>query len=107
MTLRTRLERDLREQGTWSATAEALLDALVANVTLAQQARHAADREPFVEGGRGHGVVAHPGLKVAADAEASALRLARELLLSPAALKRAGLDTREAPDDLERLYSQS
>ena len=54
---------------------------------LARTARQAAEAEPFVEGSKGQ-LVAHPGLRVAAEAERDACRYAGALLLTPEARKR-------------------
>jgi len=83
-------QRALREQGTWANTDAPLLEAYVRSVLLARRAREAAGAEPFVSGSRGQ-LVPHPGLKVAADAEAAACRAAGALLLTPEARKRHDL----------------
>lgn len=80
-------QRHLRRQGTFADTDEPLLESYVRSVELARTARAAAAGRPFVEGSRGQ-LVPHPGLKVAADAEAAAWRYAGALLLTPEARKR-------------------
>ncbi len=82
-----RVQRHLREQGTWQDTDAELLEAYVRTVTIARTARQAAGSTPFVEGSKGQ-LVAHPGLKVAAEAERDAVRYAGALLLTPEARKR-------------------
>ncbi len=83
-------QRHLRRQGTWQDADAPLLEAYVRSVVVARKARQASDAEPFVAGSRGQ-VVPHPGLKVAAEAEAAALRYGTALLLTPEARKRHDL----------------
>lgn len=93
------VQRHLRRQGTWEDADAPLLEAYVRCVTIARQARAEADREPFVEGSKGQ-PVAHPGLKVASEAERDACRYASALLLTPEARRRHDLaPTTDAPSD--------
>jgi len=82
-----RVQRHLREQGTWADTDAELLESYVRAVMTARAARAAAADDPFVSGSKGQ-LVAHPGLKVAADAEAAAHTFARSLLLTPESRRR-------------------
>ncbi len=82
-----RVQRQARAQETWQDTDAPLLEAYVRAVFLARQARSAAAGEPFVEGSKGQ-LVAHPGLKVAAEAERDACRYGTALLLTPEARRR-------------------
>ena len=92
------VQRHLREQGTWADTDEPLLEHYVRSIVLARLARAAAAGRPFVEGSRGQ-LVPHPGLKVAADAEAAACRYAGALLLTAEARKRHELGRVDGPRD--------
>ena len=83
-------QRHLRAQGTWTDTDAPLLESYVRSVALARSSRATAHHEPFVKGSRGQ-LVAHPGLKVAAEAERDAARYAAALLLTPQARKRHDL----------------
>jgi P27 family predicted phage terminase small subunit len=82
-----RVQRHLREQRTWQDTDAELLESYVRAIALARTARLTAAASPFVEGSKGQ-LVAHPGLKVAAEAERDAHRYATALLLTPEARKR-------------------
>ncbi len=90
--------RHLHAQGTWQDTDGPLLEAYVRNIVTARRARAAAEGDPFVAGSKGQ-PVAHPGLKVAAEAERDAQRYASELLLTPAARRRHNLKTTGGGDD--------
>jgi len=98
------VQRHLRAQGTWAATDGPLLESYVRSVLLARTAREAAGTAPFVTGSRGQ-PVPHPGLKVAADAEAAACRYAGALLLTPEARKRHDLAPDSDRDSLEQLLA--
>lgn len=80
-------QRHLRAQETWQDADAPLLESYVRAVCLARTARAAAAEEPFVEGSKGQ-LVAHPGLRVAAEAERDACRYASALLLTPEARRR-------------------
>ncbi len=90
------VQRHLRRQGTWQDADAPLLEAYVRWVTGARQTRSEAARQPFVEGSKGQ-PVAHPGLKVAAEAERDACRYATALLLTPEARKRHDLAPTDGP----------
>jgi P27 family predicted phage terminase small subunit len=77
-----RAQDQLRAQGTWEDTDAPLLESYVRSLALSRQAREAVSVCPFVEGSRGQ-MVAHPGVKVASDADRDAERYARALLLTP------------------------
>jgi P27 family predicted phage terminase small subunit len=78
---------ELESQGTWRDTDAPLLESYVRSLLVARQARKAVSASPFTEGSRGQ-LVAHPGVKIAADAERDAERYARALLLTPEARSR-------------------
>jgi len=80
-------QRHLRAQETWQDADAPLLESYVRAVCLSRTAREAAAEEPFVEGSKGQ-LVAHPGLRVAAEAERDAHRYATALLLTPEARQR-------------------
>jgi P27 family predicted phage terminase small subunit len=87
----------LEDQGTWQDTDAPLLEAYVRSLVLAQQARKAVASSPFTEGSRGQ-LVAHPGVKVASDAERDAERYARALLLTPEARSRHDVRSRDGEE---------
>jgi len=82
--------RALVAQGTWEDQDTEALLRYVAAVSTARTMRAAATAKPWTEGSTGQ-LVAHPGFKVAADADRDAARYAADLLLTPAARKRAGV----------------
>lgn len=92
-------QHQLRRQGTWCGTDGPLLEQLVRNLVLARESRRHAEQSPFVPGSAGQ-LTAHPGLKVAAEAEAAALRAANALLLTPESRARHNIGAGAAqPDD--------
>lgn len=82
--------RALVGQGTWEDQDTEALLRYVAAVSTARTMRAAATATPWTEGSTGQ-LVAHPGFKVSADADRDAARYAADLLLTPAARKRAGV----------------
>jgi len=92
-------QHQLKAQGTWQDSDAPLLESYVRAVCLSRTAREAAATEPFVEGSKGQ-LVAHPGLRVAAEAERDACRYATALLLTPEARKRHDVHAPEGADDL-------
>ena len=98
-------QRQLRQQGTWTRSDVPILEAYVSNVVRARRARaEAAQFEGY------HGLTEmqlhKSALKVAADSEAAALRLATALLLTAEARKRHGIKTGKAEaDELSALIS--
>jgi P27 family predicted phage terminase small subunit len=80
----------LREQRTWTDSDAGALHRYVAAVQTARTMREAAAAQPWTEGSTGQ-LVPHPAWKVAADADRDAARYAADLLLTPAARKRADL----------------
>lgn len=97
-------QNQLRTQGTWKRVDAELLATYCRNVALARTARSQAAAEPFVSGSQGQ-PVAHPGLKVAAEAEAAALRSATALLLTPEARKRHGVGAETVEDALDEILA--
>ena len=97
-------QRHLRAQGTWKDADAPLLESFVRAVALARTARAAAADEPFVPGSKGQ-LVPHPGLKVAAEADATACRYAGALLLTPQARQRAGVEEKTVDDELSALLA--
>lgn len=95
-------QRQLRDQGTWQDTDAPLLEAYVRAVELARVSRTAAEAEPFVAGSKDQ-LVAHPGLKVAAEADRDAARYAAALLLTPEARRRHDVKTGSLEDELDRI----
>lgn len=82
--------RALIDQGTWADhDVEALLR-YVSAVATARVMRAEATAAPWSTGSTGQ-LVAHPGWRVAADADRDAARYAADMLLTPAARKRAGV----------------
>ena len=99
-----RVQRHLRGQNTWQDTDAPLLESYVRCLLTARAARQAAGSEPFVAGSQGQ-LVAHPGVKVAADAERDAHRYATSLLLTPEARKRHEIEPQRDGDDLPFLHA--
>jgi P27 family predicted phage terminase small subunit len=96
----------LISQNTLVDSDASLLKAYVAKIMLAERSRDVAEKDgPFVKGSRGQ-LVAHPGLKIAREAEADAVSLARQLLLTPYSRKAAGIQVAEASDELDKLLSE-
>ena len=88
---------ELEAQGTWRDTDAPLLEAYVRSLVLARQARAEVASSPFTEGSRGQ-LVAHPGVKIASDAERDAERYARALLLTPEARARHDVKGRDGDE---------
>ena len=98
-------QRHLRAQGTWQDDADApLLESYCRAVCLARSAREIAAEQPFVEGSKGQ-LVAHPGLRVAAEAERDACRFATALLLTPEARQRHDVRAPDHEHDLPFLVA--
>ena len=93
----TEARKALEGQGTWRDTDAPLLEAYVRSLVLARQARKAVQASPFTEGSRGQ-MVAHPGVKIASDAERDAERYARALLLTPEARARHDVKGRDGDE---------
>jgi P27 family predicted phage terminase small subunit len=98
-----RAQRHLRRQETWADTDAPLLEAYVRAVALARAARTAAAADPFVPGSQGQ-LVAHPGLKVAAEADRDACRYASCLLLTPVTRQRHDIQ-QPAADDRDAFFA--
>jgi len=91
----------LRAQGTWERTDGPLLAIYVQNLLAARQARIDADNLRY-----GDALQMRAALKQAADSEAAALAIARALLLTPEARRRAGVkppSANGAADELSAL----
>jgi len=95
-------QHQLKAQGTWQDSDAPLLESYVRAVCLSRTAREFAAQEPFVEGSKGQ-LVAHPGLKVAAEAERDACRYATALLLTPEARQRHDVKAPDHEHDLPFL----
>jgi phage terminase small subunit len=94
-------QRQLRAQGTWERTDAALLEMYCRNVLAARAARADADNLRY-----GDAMMMRAALKQAADSEAAALAIARALLLTPEARRRAGVkppSANGAADELAAL----
>lgn len=101
MTLRKRLERDLREQGAWSTAAEELVRMVADSLRVAADARAIAAEEGIVV--TNHGArQRHPGITLALDAERAARAGLKDLGLTPADLRQAAP---EADRDLAALLN--
>jgi hypothetical protein len=79
-------QRQLRLQGTWAKTDAPMLEIYVRNLFAARQARADADNLRY-----GDAMMMRQALKQASDSEAAALAIARALLLTPEARRRAGV----------------
>ncbi len=97
-------QNQLREQGSWRRVDTELLAVYCRNMALARESRACAAAKPFVAGSKGQ-PVAHPGLKVAAEAEAAALRSATALLLTPESRKRHGVGAETVEDELDKILA--
>ena len=95
-------QRHLRAQDTFQDADAPLLESYVRAVCLSRTAREAAAEQPFVEGSKGQ-LVAHPGLRVAAEAERDACRYATALLLTPEARRRHEIKAPQEGGDLAFL----
>ena len=95
-------QRHLRAQETFEDADAPLLESYVRAVCLSRTAREAAAEQPFVEGSKGQ-LVAHPGLRVAAEAERDACRYASALLLTPEARRRHEIKAPQEGGDLAFL----
>jgi len=84
------VQAHLREQRTWTDADAGALHRYCLAVQTARVMRTAAEAEPWTTGSTGQ-LVAHPALKLAAEADRDAARYAGDLLLTPAARKRADL----------------
>src|SRR4051794_24620657 len=89
--------RALDAQGTWQPHDVAALARYVRAEQTARAMRAVAREAPFTTGSTGQ-LVPHPGWKVAAEADRDAAQRAAELLLTPAARKRAGLAGPSVPE---------
>ena len=89
--------RWLDEQGTLEDSDGEALRRYCSAVSTARAMRAAAHAEPWTTGSTGQ-LVPHPGWRLAAEADRDAARYAGDLLLTPAARKRAGI-TMAATDD--------
>lgn len=95
-------QRHLRAQDTFQDADAPLLESYVRAVCLSRTAREAAAEQPFVEGSKGQ-LVAHPGLRVAAEAERDACRYATALLLTPEVRRRHEIKAPQEGGDLAFL----
>src|SRR5215211_7415266 len=85
-------QHQLRAQGTWTRTDVPLLQMYVQSVRLAQRARLAADEYPLSRSSQNATqLCGHVELKIAQEAEASALKYATALLLTAESRKRHGI----------------
>jgi P27 family predicted phage terminase small subunit len=87
-------QRQLRLQGTWERTDAVLLEMYCQNAVAARQAR--ADVERLRHGG--DSMMLRAMLKQANDSEAAVMALAKALLLTPEARRRAGVKQPSAND---------
>jgi P27 family predicted phage terminase small subunit len=98
--------RQLHEQGTWQDSDVGCLERYVRAVFRAQAARTIVASEGMTAEGSNGQPVAHPALRIAREAERDAAEYARDLLLTPAARRRAGVaETASLGDDLAQLVS--
>lgn len=94
---------ELSRLALWNEVVRPQLDEYVYAKQDARRARAAAATDPYVEGSTGQ-MVEHPGFKLAAAADNRAMTLAKELLLTPAARRRAGVKD-ESPDGADPMGS--
>ena len=99
------VRRQLHEQGTWQESDAAALVRYVRALRRAEEARAELDLHgsPIGEGPGGR-PVPHPAVRIERDAEHDAAEYARDLLLTPAARRRAGIsETSDADAELAEL----
>jgi P27 family predicted phage terminase small subunit len=94
-------QEHLEKQHIWEESDAATLERYVRCLVRAKTARNAVESQ-FVEGSMGQ-MVAHPGLKLAREAERDAHVYAESLLLTPQMRKRHEITARDTADDLEKL----
>ena len=104
-TLYGECKAQLESQGTWQNTDAPILEQYASAVVRARVLRRQAEEEPFVEGSKKQ-LVAHPGFKLATDAEEASLKYAKELLLTPKSRKSAGVENPEDDSALDKLLSE-
>jgi P27 family predicted phage terminase small subunit len=99
------LQRHLREQGTWQPSDLGALERYVRAVLRADRARAELEQAGSLTTAGSQGQpVAHPALRIAREAERDAAEYARDLLLTPAARRRAGIvETSDADAELAEL----
>jgi P27 family predicted phage terminase small subunit len=95
----------LREQATWQESDTAALVRYVRALRRAADARAELDRHGSqIAEGPGGRPVPHPAVRIERDAEHDAAEYARDLLLTPAARRRAGIsETSDADAELADL----
>lgn len=84
-------QRALKRQLTWQDTDAPLLERYVRAAQRARDARKAAQRTPYVKGSAGQ-LTAHPGMRLAREAEKDQHEYAAALILTPEARKRHGIE---------------
>lgn len=96
----------LEAQGTWQTSDVPALERYIRATELARQAREALPRDPvtglakLTSKGSQHQLVPHPNIKTCREATRDANDYARELLLTPAARRRAQVEAGGGdPDD--------
>jgi phage terminase small subunit len=108
LTLWKRVLDAAREHETWSEDHIWLVADFVESRRLAHEHQAAADNagryQKHIDSGR---YFAHPALDKARDARREAREIAAELLLTPKALRDAGLDDPEDPDDAQPQGDQA
>ena len=95
-------QRQLRQQATWERSDGPLLEAYCHNVVRARDAR--AQAEQYRHGGS---IELGALLKTISNAEAAALAIAKELLLTPASRRRNGVKapSKQVEDELQALIA--
>jgi phage terminase small subunit len=88
-------KKELKEQETWTEVNAPLLESYVRSLVVARGAREERGGHLTTEGSMGQ-IVEHPLIKVERQAYLDAKQYAVELLLSPAARKRAEVATRRS-----------
>ena len=96
----TRVQHDLRRQGTWTKSDRDALERYVRAAARARHARVELDRHGSLTAVGSQGQpVPHPAVRIAREAERDAAEYARDLLLTPRARRAAGVMERTPLDD--------
>jgi len=98
------IRRELHAQGTWQDSDAGALERYVRALERARTALEIVEREGMTAEGASGQPVTHPALRIAREAERDAADYARDLLLTPASRRRAGLgETSGLDEDLREL----
>jgi P27 family predicted phage terminase small subunit len=102
----TRVQHDLRRQGTWAKSDRDALERYVRALARGRDARAELEHHGSLTAVGSQGQpVPHPALKIAREAEHDAAEYARDLLLTPRARRTAGVMERSPlSDELDAVF---